>query len=83
LDFAALGENVAMQQRRCPYLEQILKSKRGPITRYRADCHVDHRTHSFTFLRNPTPPCLTDYETCPFYQQEHDDENRRITRYTD
>ena len=80
---ASLGQNVAMHQRRCPYLEQILKTKVGPMTRYRADCHVDHRTHTFSFLRNPAPPCLTDYETCRFYQQEHDDENRRISRYTD
>jgi hypothetical protein len=53
------------------------------VTRYKADCHVDRRTHTFTYLRHPAPPCLTDYQTCRFYQSEHDDENRRISRYTD
>jgi len=53
------------------------------VTRYRADCHVDHRTHNFTYLRNPAPPCLTDYEACRFYRQQYDDETERITRYTD
>jgi hypothetical protein len=70
-------------QRRCPYLEQILKNRIGPITRFKADCHVDHRAHSFVYLRHPSPPCLTQYEACPFYQQEHEAENQRITRYTD
>ena len=70
-------------QRRCPYLEQILKQRVGPVTRFRADCHVDHRTHTFTFLRHPAPPCLTRFEACSFYQREHDAEDHRITRYTD
>jgi len=77
------GPKTAKAQRRCPYLEQILKVRYGPATRYKADCHVDRRTHTFTYLRHPAPPCLTDYETCRFYQSEHDDENRRISRYTD
>jgi hypothetical protein len=70
-------------QRRCPYLEQILKDRVGPMVRFKADCHVDHRTHNFLYLRRPAPPCLTAYEACRFYQGEHDAEDQRITRYTD
>jgi hypothetical protein len=70
-------------QRRCPYLEQILKDRFGPVSRYRADCHVDHRTHNFVYLRHPAPPCLTQYEACPFYQRERETEDRSISRYTD
>ena len=69
--------------RRCPYLEQILLKKTGPLRRYHADCHVSHKTETFTYVRHPTPPCLTDYEGCRLYQQQHDEENRSITRYTD
>jgi hypothetical protein len=69
--------------RRCPYLEQVLVDRLGPIRRYRADCHVSHRTETFRYLRHPSPPCLTDYESCHLYQRQHDEENRSITRYTD
>ena len=72
-----------MPQRRCPYLEQITRDKIGPATRYKADCHVTHRTHSFVYLRHPAPPCLTQFEACRFFQQEHDEENRKIARYTE
>jgi len=70
-------------QRRCPYLEQVLHHKTGPIHRYRADCHVDHRTHTLLFLRHPAPPCLTNFEGCSFYQHERAVEDQQITRYTD
>jgi hypothetical protein len=72
-----------MPARRCPYLEQILKDKYGPATRFRADCHVDHKTHKFLYLRNPSPPCLTEFESCRFYRRQFDEENRQISRYTD
>ena len=72
-----------MSARRCPYLEQILHSKTGPIHRYRADCHVDHATHVFTYLRRPAPPCLTQFEACALYSQQRAAEDHQITRYTD
>ena len=72
-----------MTSRRCPYLEQILHRRTGPLHLYRADCHVDHRTHTFTYLRRPAPPCLTSFEACSFYQRERAAEDRQITRYTD
>jgi hypothetical protein len=72
-------------RRRCPYLEQILRESAGPfgvLTRYKADCHVDRRTHRFTG-RNPVPPCITDPGSCSLYQRERSDEDRQISRYTD
>ena len=72
-------------RQRCPYLEQILKERGGPfgmLTRYKADCHVDRRTHRFTG-RNPSPPCITDPTPCPLYRSMQDEEIHRITRYTD
>lgn len=74
-----------VRHRRCPYLEQILKERAGPfgmLTRYKADCHVDRRTHRFTG-RHPMPPCISEPETCKWYQQEHGAEDDRIRRYTD
>lgn len=79
-DFAISGHN-----RRCPYLEQILRERAGPfgvLTRFKADCHVDHRTHRFTG-RQPAPPCITQPETCSLYQREHRSEDARIERYRD
>lgn len=79
-DFVGGGHN-----QRCPYLEQILKESAGPfgmLTRYKADCHVDHRTHRFTG-RHPSPPCITQPETCSLYQREHRSEDSRIDRYRD
>jgi hypothetical protein len=35
------------------------------------------------YVRNPSPPCLTRYEACSFYQKERETEDRSITRYTD
>jgi hypothetical protein len=72
-------------RRRCPYLEQILKERAGPfgwLTRYKADCHVDRRTHHFTG-RHPSPPCITDPASCQLYQSEREEEDRHISRYTD
>jgi hypothetical protein len=52
------------------------------LTRYKADCHVDRRTHKFTG-RNPSPPCITQPESCALYQGQRSDEDRQISRYTD
>ena len=74
-----------VRHRRCPYLEQILKERAGPfgmLTRYKADCHVDRRTHRFTG-RHPVPPCIGEPETCSLYRGEHGVEDERIRRYTD
>ena len=74
-----------VRHRRCPYLEQILKDRAGPfhmLTRYKADCHVDHRTHKFTG-RHPVPPCISEPESCRLYQSEHGTEEFRIKRYSD
>jgi hypothetical protein len=74
-----------VRHRRCPYLEQILKERAGPfhlLTRYKADCHVDHRTHRFTG-RHPVPPCISEPESCRLYQSENATEDYRITRYLD
>jgi hypothetical protein len=71
--------------RRCPYLEQIIKESAGPfglLTRYKADCHVDRRTHRFTG-RHPVPPCISEPESCAFYQSEHGEEDDRIRRYAE
>jgi hypothetical protein len=76
---------VPVRHRRCPYLEQILKEKAGPfgmLTRFKADCHVDRRTHKFTG-RHPVPPCTSDPTPCALYQREHGAEDARIRRYTD
>ncbi|MFN2582901.1 MAG: hypothetical protein ABR498_09200 [Candidatus Dormibacteria bacterium] len=75
----------APRHRRCPYLEQILKERAGPfgmLTRFKADCHVDRRTHKFTG-RHPSPPCVTEPETCRLFQSEQDSEGFRISRYSD
>ena len=72
-------------RQRCPYLEQILKERAGPfgwLVRYKADCHVDRRTHRFTG-RHPHPPCITDPKPCSLYRRAHDDEDHLISRYTD
>lgn len=72
-------------RRRCPYLEQIIKEPAGPfgwLVRYKADCHVDRRTHRFTG-RRPVPPCISAPETCALYRRARADEDRSITRYSD
>lgn len=75
----------ALARRRCPFLEQMLRERAGPfhlLIRYKADCHVDRRTHRFTG-RNPMPPCIHDPESCSFYQRARRDEDATIQRYTD
>ena len=77
------GQQTARQ--RCPYLEQILRERAGPfgmLTRYKADCHVDRRTHRFVG-RSPSPPCITDPPSCSLYRRAKADEDRQISRYTD
>ena len=72
-----------MPAQRCPYLEQILREKAFlGLTRFKADCHVDHRTHTFTG-RHPVPPCISDFASCHFYQQEWSRESHTIDRYRD
>jgi hypothetical protein len=74
----------AIPVQRCPYLEQILRDRTGLglLTRYKADCHVDHRTHHFTG-RHPVPPCISDPTTCSFYQRQWAEESHLIDRYRD
>jgi hypothetical protein len=74
----------AIPVQRCPYLEQILRDRTGLglLTRYKADCHVDHRTHHFTG-RHPVPPCISDPTTCSFYQRKWAEESHLIDRYRD
>jgi hypothetical protein len=69
---------------RCPYLEQILRDRTalGLLIRYKADCHVDRRTHNFTG-RHPVPPCISDPPSCRFYQQKWSEESHLIDRYRD
>ena len=69
---------------RCPYLEQILRDRTalGLLTRYKADCHVDRRTHRFVG-RRPAPPCISDPNTCALYRERWAAENRTIDRYRD
>jgi len=76
---------VPVRHQRCPYLEQILKERAGPfglLTRFKADCHVDRKTHRFTG-RHPVPPCIGDPTTCALYRGEHEAEDQRIRRYMD
>ena len=72
-------------RQRCPYLEQIIREQAGPfklLTRFKADCHVDRRTHSWTG-RHPMPPCVNDPQTCALYRRERSTEDQRIQRYRD
>jgi hypothetical protein len=75
----------AAPRQRCPYLEQIIREKAGPfklLIRFKADCHVDRRTHSWTG-RHPMPPCISDPQTCALYRRERATEDQRIQRYRD
>jgi hypothetical protein len=75
----------AAPRQRCPYLEQIIREKAGPfglLTRFKADCHVDRRTHSWTG-RHPLPPCVGDPQSCALYRRERASEDQRIQRYRD
>lgn len=73
-----------LPQQRCPYLEQILRDRTmfGMLNRFKADCHVDHRTHHFTG-RHPVPPCITDPQTCHLYREKWAEERHLIDRYRD
>jgi hypothetical protein len=75
----------AAPRQRCPYLEQIIREKAGPfklLIRFKADCHVDRRTHTWTG-RHPNPPCVSDPQTCALYRRERATEDQRIQRYRD
>ena len=52
------------------------------MTRFKADCHVDHRTHTFTG-RHPVSPCISDPGTCHLYREEWAEESHLIDRYRD
>jgi hypothetical protein len=82
---APASGRAAAPRQRCPYLEQIIREKAGPFgwfVRYKADCHVDKRTHTWTG-RHPVPPCISDPPTCALYRKERSEEDRRIQRYRD
>ncbi len=74
----------ALTAQRCPYLEQILRERAflGTMTRYKADCHVDRRTHHFTG-RHPAPPCISEPSTCRLYREQWAEESHLIDRYRD
>jgi hypothetical protein len=67
----------------CPYLEELIKERRGPLRVYRFDCHVDHRSKRKVSLRGIPPICVRDFERCQLYEMERARENRNIDRYTD
>jgi hypothetical protein len=69
--------------RRCPYLEELIKDRRGPFRVYRYDCHVDGKTRTKVALRDAPPICVRDYEDCHLYQREKRREDGVIRRYTD
>ncbi|MDP9247227.1 MAG: hypothetical protein M3O95_03935 [Candidatus Dormibacteraeota bacterium] len=69
--------------RRCPYLEQLYKERRGPLRVYHFDCHVDHKSKVKLALRESPPICVRDFEDCPLYQEEKRREDGLIQRYTD
>lgn len=79
------SRRAAPPRQRCPYLEQIIREKAGPfrlLTRFKADCHVDRRTHTWTG-RHPMPPCVSDPQSCALYRRERSEEDHRIERYRD
>ena len=69
--------------RRCPYLEELVKDRRGFLRVYTFDCHVDHRSKRKVSLVDNPPICVKNYEDCPLYQSEKRREDHTITRYTD
>ena len=69
--------------RRCPYLEQLYKERRGPLRLYRYDCHVDRKSKVKVALREAPPICVRDFEDCHLYQEEKGREDGLIRRYTD
>ena len=69
--------------RRCPYLEELVKERTGPLRVYHFDCHVDHRSKRKYALRDSPPICVRNFEDCELYQVEKRREDGTITRYTD
>lgn len=69
--------------RRCPYLEQLLKERRGPLRVYHYDCHVDHKSKVKLALHESPPICVRDFENCHLYREERHREDGIIQRYTD
>jgi hypothetical protein len=69
--------------RRCPYLEELVKERTGPLRVYRFDCHVDHRSKRKYSFRDSPPICVRNFEDCELYQVEKRREDGTITRYTD
>jgi hypothetical protein len=69
--------------RRCPYLEQLIKERHGPLRVYQFDCHVDHRSKRRVAFHDSPPICVRDYSECHLYQQEKRREDGLISRYTD
>ncbi len=69
--------------RRCPYLEEIVKDRRGPLRIYRFDCHVDGRSKRKLALSESPPICVRNFEDCRLYQREKGREDGLISRYTD
>lgn len=68
---------------RCPYLEELIKDRHGPLRVYRFDCHVDHRTKHRVTLREAPPICVRAFEDCGLYQREKAREDHTIDRYRD
>ncbi|MDQ6772790.1 MAG: hypothetical protein M3024_07355 [Candidatus Dormibacteraeota bacterium] len=69
--------------RRCPYLEQLVLDRHGPVRVYRFDCHVDRRSMRRVALSESPPICVRRYEDCPLYREERGREDALINRYTD
>lgn len=69
--------------KRCPYLQEFYRERRGPLRVYHYDCAVDGQSHRKRTLRDSPPICLRNYEDCPLYRQRKADEDRTISRYTD
>ena len=69
--------------RRCPYLEELVKDRRGPLRVYRFDCHVDGRSKRKLALHESPPICVKAFEDCGLYQAEKRREDGLIRRYTD
>jgi hypothetical protein len=67
----------------CPYLEELLKERHGPLRVYRFDCHVDRRSKRKLSLRGIPPICVRQFEECHLYDMERARENRNIDRYID
>ena len=70
-------------KRRCPYLEQLLRDRAGPLAVYRYDCHVDRRSHRKMSLRGRGPICIHNFEDCALFREERRREDSIISRYTD